>query len=394
MLLKVAASPHARRWRRLVRQLETSAGLQIVAQVTHAETIPVPPMPVFPAQEEPLAAYPRGSLRIPPVAIGLALDAQVFGGTNLVLTDRGVVCHAYYNFARDLTSEELHCRAMVDSRQGRIRWLDHDRKPVSVVECATFLDACSANYAHWVSEVLPRIALFCAADRFARVPLLIDDGLHPNLLESLALVSTPGREVILAPRKRCLHVERLYVVSATGYIPFGPRHAGSNATFHGAFSTAALRALRERLMMQAPGERAQPQRRRRLYVRRAAGTRKLINNAAVERMLLRHGFEIVEPERLTFSQQVALFGCAEAVVAATGAACANLIFCPAGTKAAVLMARHRDMPYRYWSAMAGPLGVEVCCILGESEPSHLGIHNDFLVQESDVLDFLRRAGLQ
>jgi capsular polysaccharide biosynthesis protein len=120
-----------------------------------------------------------------------------------------------------------------------------------------------------------------------------------------------------------------------------------------------------------------------------------MNGDTVERILAQHGFEAVEPQHLGFAEQVALFAAAEAVVAPTGAACANLVFCGPGTKAAVLMARHPDMPYRYWAAMAGPLDVEVSCVLGEAWPSaQLGIHSDFVVQERDVLAFLDQAGLQ
>jgi capsular polysaccharide biosynthesis protein len=110
---------------------------------------------------------------------------------------------------------------------------------------------------------------------------------------------------------------------------------------------------------------------------------------------MNRGFEVIEPDRLGFADQVALLGEAQVVVASTGAACANLVFCRGGTKAAVLMAKHPHMLYRYWATMVGPLGIEVSCVLGKTEATPgLGVHSNFTVESEDVIAFLEHVGLQ
>ncbi len=96
----------------------------------------------------------------------------------------------------------------------------------------------------------------------------------------------------------------------------------------GQLPAAALRAARDRILSRRPPA---PGPRTRIYVRRA-GTRAVANAHVVESVLTRLGFVPVLMEDLTAPEQIELFARAEMVVAAHGAALANLIFCPPGTQ--------------------------------------------------------------
>lgn len=70
---------------------------------------------------------------------------------------------------------------------------------------------------------------------------------------------------------------------------------------------------------------------RKVFLSRAGDTRRLLRNrAAVEASMARLGFEIVQPERLSFREQVALMSSCRMVAGETGAALANLGFCAPG----------------------------------------------------------------
>ena len=293
-----------------------------------------------------------------------------------------------YDFRYDSTSEELHGRAIIDPRNNRIRWLDHDVEPVRLSSGATFVDSCAANYAHWISEVLPRIALFCADDRFRDVPIVVDDGLHRNMLESLYLLVGPAREVIALPLGRGIAFDLLHVTGATGYVGFDRRPGKVEGYSQGRFNPAGFLAVRtafREVGVQVP-DATTP---RKIYLRRNSGTRRLLNSAEIERLLLDRGFSIIEPEHLTFVEQLSMFRWADVIIGATGAACANIVFCRPGTRVAILMGKHQNMPYRYWANMAGPLGIDVDYVLGRIRGQRsLGIHGDFRVDPDDVTDLL------
>lgn len=65
---------------------------------------------------------------------------------------------------------------------------------------------------------------------------------------------------------------------------------------------------------------------------RTATKRLMLNEAALIAALEGEGFSIVEPEALSIADQIALFASAETVVAPTGAALANVLYCRPGTR--------------------------------------------------------------
>ena len=100
-------------------------------------------------------------------------------------------------------------------------------------------------------------------------------------------------------------------------------------------------------------------------------------------------FTIIEPEKLTFYEQLKLFSNAKIVIGATGAAFSNMIFCASGTYAGILISKHESMPYNYWMNMLFPIGIKVNYVLGEIvENNELGVHGDFEIDLVAVIYFL------
>lgn len=343
---------------------------------------------VFPASDEGYLVLPKEHYVFPEMAVVVIKNAMTYGGTNLVLAGSDVICHDLYDFSRDYTSEELHGRTLIDPSSNRIRWLLHDNAPEVIPIAATFVDACAGNYAHWMTEVLSRIAIFCEDVRFKSVPIVVNDGLHKNIMESLLLVVGSDREIITLPIGRAIAVGELYLTSAAGYVPFERRANELSGHSQGIFSPHALEKLRTQLTQSLPAtDRAvTPEK---IFLRRNSSVRKLAGVDEVENLLNSLGYTVVEPEKLTFSQQVMLFHNAKAVVSPTGAGLVSAIFCKPGTQVAVLMSKHKDMIYRYWSNMLSPLGISVGYALGEIiENDDLGIHGDFKVETQCIVDLL------
>jgi acetyltransferase-like isoleucine patch superfamily enzyme/capsular polysaccharide biosynthesis protein len=383
----------SRKWKRLARFSDFIKD-GAVNSYTLADTCTVEsPIPrVFPIADQEHLAPPVARQVFPKVQVAIVNDALQYGGTNLVFTGDLAICHDLYDFKRDFTSEELHGRAIIDPKRGRMRCFSHDESPEQVAEAATFVDACAGNYAHWMTEVLPRIALFCTDDRFRSVPIVVNEGLHKNIMKSLLRVAGEGREIITLPVGRALAIHKLYLTSVTGYVPFDRRSSRLTGHSHGLFSPEALKMLSQRLSGQIPEieGRTWPEK---IYLRRNSGTRKIANASKLEQLLVRCGYTIIEPEKLTFSEQLHYFRNAKAIIGATGAAFANGIFCQRDAQVTVLMSKHESMIYRYWCNMLAPLGVKVDYILGNIvENQHLGIHGDFEVALEDVIEMLEADG--
>jgi capsular polysaccharide biosynthesis protein len=130
-----------------------------------------------------------------------------------------------------------------------------------------------------------------------------------------------------------------------------------------------------------------------IFLRRNSGTRKVANTAELEKLLLARGYVIVEPENLTFLRQIQLFSHAKEIVSPTGAALSNALVCEPGVQVAVLMSKHKDMIYRYWSNLLSPFGIRVSYALGSIVDNHdLGIHGDFSIDPGCMNDLLEGFG--
>jgi capsular polysaccharide biosynthesis protein len=379
----------SKRWRPLVKLGDYVKTLHLpTSNVFGAARVDTPAPKVFPVEDQAYLVTPHDHYLFPPVYVAELDNALIYGGTNLVFTSDAVICHDLYDFARDYTSEELHGRHVIDAKKLRMRLLRHDATPEKIAAAATFVDACAPNYAHWLTEVLPRIAAFCTVDEFANIPILVNDGLHRNIMESLALIVGPEREIITLPVGRGAEVGRLYVTSVAGYVPFERRDAKLENHSHGLFCPAAFQEIRARFSS-FNDRLSQQEWPRKIYLRRTSGARRVTNSTEIEQALLKAGYVAVEPEKLTFVQQVALFSNAEDVVGSSGAALANMIFAPSTTNVNILIGKLENTSYWYWQNMAVASGKNVVYFLGKSQSN--SIHADFYIAEKDVSKALREG---
>lgn len=343
---------------------------------------------IFPTEDSLLVTPLLPSYEFNPIQVTTIQNATAIGGTNMVFVGDAVICHDVYDFRSDSTSEELHNRCFIDGNRNEIRWFKKIKIRQSISTAAVFLDACANNYSHWITEVLPRITAFCKQDRFKDIPIIVDEGLHMNLMESLGPIVGGNRKVYTLGRDKSLLVKSLFLVSATGYVPFGVKSKKYSQPSHGAFSSLALKQMREIFLgeIEKLPKRQWPNK---IFLSRHSPTRNLLNESQLMLGLLGRGYRLINTAELSFLEQVQLFSGAREIVATTGAALASAIFAPPGAKISVIMSKHEDMIYMYWLNILSPLGVDLTYILGEiSSNRHLGIHADYVISDDCVLDFL------
>ena len=378
------------RWRNLTNQsnylLSTNSNLVRISLASKVE-IPVPV--VIPVSDSKYVFSDCDNYIFPSVFITEISNALISGGTNLIIADDVVICHDLFDLIHDTTSEELHGRVSFDAKGGKIRWLVHDDMPESLSCGAVFIDATAENYAHWMAEVLTRIAMFCAEPEYADVPLIVNAGLHTNIMTSLVLIAGAQREIICLPIGRAIAVERLFLTSVCGYVPFGRRSVRKETKYsHGIFSPIALAEMRSKLLASAVSSNVQKWPKK-IYIKRNSSLRSIINSQEVEDLLVAFGYTIVEPEKLSFQDQIKIFSNESEIISPTGAALVNAIFSSPGSVVTVLMGKHKDMIYRYWLNMFSPLGLQVKYILGDiPKKSSLGIHDNYYIDIKSLTKYL------
>ena len=368
-------------WRSLTKLSEFVKRREIpICKLADKVSVETPEPEVFPVGDQAYLESPHDHYQYPDIFVATINNGMINGGTNLVLADDEViVCHDLYDFKRDYTSEEMHGRAIISPKFSLVCWLSYDKEPVRIPAAATFVDACAPNYAHWLTEVLPRVAIFCADERFKNIPIVVNDGLHENIMESLFLVAGPEREIITLPIGRALFCEELYVTSVAGYVPFERRSKKLSGHSHGLFSPLAFDLLRNILIdsAQNAGITEWPEK---IFLRRNSEIRNVVNAAEVEKLLTSRGYVVLEPEKLTFSQQVKFFSNAKVIVSSSGAAMANMLFAPRDARIIILIGKYHDTSYWYWQNMACASGKTVSYVLGKISKRNIGgIHASFSV---------------
>jgi hypothetical protein len=201
----------------------------------------------------------------------------------------------------------------------------------------------SDNYYHWIADSVPRWAILRAANEANYDFVLLPGRAVPFQDEVLDRLNVPGEK-----RLRCLkhfvhQFERLVVPS----MPFPVEEIAP-------WTCAYLRSL-------FPEKSHGPEK---IYLRRGAGRRRLVNEPELEAALGRMGFISVESESLTVAEQAKLLSSARSVVAPHGAALTNLVFAPPG--ALLMELFHPEHKNRCYINLAAACGHRYASVDGQA----------------------------
>jgi capsular polysaccharide biosynthesis protein len=290
---------------------------------------------------------PDDGRHVPPVHVASLPGGRVLGPHRAVVSGRG-----------DLVQDVSRYFGTARPREHPLFLNPFPDPPLEVAGRLGVL-ACrgDGNYYHFLMDALPRLALVeQCSDLPAPERWYVPAGLpfQRELLELLGL--GPGARI---DASAVPHVRADELV-----VPGLPAPRELNPPWVVAW-------LRSRLLpgVDITGPRA------RIYVTRgrSANNRAVRNEDTVRTLLTAHGFTFVDPGALPVSEQIATFARAELIVAAHGAALANLVFCSPGTRVIELFPAGYLLP-DYWRLASGVPGLEYR-YLSAPPRSRLGVRN-------------------
>lgn len=213
--------------------------------------------------------------------------------------------------------------------------------------CYTVASIYAEGYPHWLLEVLPRLIGLKSLPEGVKPTIVFNRELNSWQKHSLAMFNLSDYPFLFL-NERNIQSSNL----------FFPSYMGLSGSPH----PHSLKWVKDTIMAdvapKADGGK-------RIFIsRQLAKKRQLKNEAEIYPLLEQYGFEIVQAEKLSFEEQVALFAGAEAVVAPHGAGLANLLFVPKGCK--VLELLDRDFVSDYYYNLAGILELDYYYQLGIS----------------------------
>lgn len=337
----------------------------------------------------------------PPIEIFEFKRIGVLGGTNLLLNDTHAIHPDLLDPVRDVIPLETFGIAYIDTRNKTIS-LQLPSKKREVKRAISLLGQCTGNYAHWLTETLPKLIIIDEISELKDFPLLVDNWIHPNLHACLSLFGGYEREFIGVSRWEYVEVDHLIDISPPAYVPpeFRSYHQYQIApdpdpSFF-PFSGFALRKLRDAAWRAVPNT-AKKQAYKRLYLSRpprSCGNPRFITNIDdVDSLITKYGFTTIDPGSLTIPEQVDLFRQAECIISPIGAALANAIFTPPGCQILVMSPYYEKANYYYFSNLMGVLGHHLQYVLGPQatvyDDNHL-FHKNYSVNIDALQEALER----
>ncbi len=244
------------------------------------------------------------------------------------------------------------------------------------------------NYFHWVVECLPKLLLIDDLKQFKDVPLLLPAGLHENLLAALARININDHPIINLDFGVAYYVEHLIFPSALSRVV--DRYKG-NPVFDTDIVLSQKWVSRiANLLRDDAQNKKKPW--RKIYLARRRGLRSVGNQEEIEQILLEHNFEIIELDNVSLDFQIELFSEVAVIVAPTGAALTNMLFCQPGTKVIILMSNHETTNYYFWSNLGNIAKLDVKIIAGErlfNLTNYWSVHDDYTINTNILLDEIK-----
>ena len=215
---------------------------------------------------------------------------------------------------------------------------------------ATLTSSVQENYYHWLLEILPKWHMI--QDQRLEPEKLLIQTKTAFQKETLSLLGVTDQQILSTDDYDLVRADDLVA-------PYHEIKAGTEyPSWVGDFLRRTFLPLAADEKMNVPVKR--------LYIsRETARWRRVMNEPELVACLAQYGFQKVELESMPFLDQVRLFHQAEVIVAPHGAALANIVFSPPGTKVIELqpwklqdlffsLSRSAGLDYYYLKSSTGP----------------------------------------
>lgn len=324
------------------------------------------------------------SFDFPEISITCLEDIVVSGRTPFLFRDGVAAFPDLVDIDNDRFKVEIFQVGSINVENRLLKYDFNGRQQKRYVESAiSLLGECTGNYAHWLMETLPKLLLVDQYAEFKDIPVLVDDWIHPNFIESMRVLGKYDREIIVVSPWEEVLVKNLVCISPPAYI--APDHrdwemASTKEHHLFTFSKHAFSLLHDISSKVGESPRVQSLKEkkalRKIYMPRLskdAGnkSRQIINNNDLDEFMRGMQFDFISPADFTFQEQIAIFRHAEIVVSPAGAALSNLFFTKQGCKVVSLSPQYKNKSYEsnrhFFNNFMNIMGHDFYFVLGEQE---------------------------
>ena len=286
----------------------------------------------------------------PDIYLALVPNVSVVGGSNVIITEKYLL--------NDAVAEDREKRidiryASINTVLNRTALVEDAVECINIEKAINLIGAASFNYYHLVVEILSRLAFVDRNKEYADYPILVDEVVLriPQFNAALTCVNKLNHEVISVKKAQQYNIKYAVLPSSNVWMPTNVYNRNTIRTEDFLISNTVLNNIRSSVKLYIEKKPF-----RKIFISRKNTQAVRLKNEEVIREIFRNnGFEIIYTEELSFQEQIDCFGQASCVVAASGAALTNIIFCQPGTViGCIIPEEHRFYMY---STIAHLLGL-------------------------------------
>jgi hypothetical protein len=303
----------------------------------------------------------------PAAEIGRLKNAIITGG-GIVHTPDGYIVEESFINARHSPRRGPFFRIGASNHYVSERSLEPVREASG--QFALIKQTWDANYGHWIVDTLPRMDHYASHMDLESTGVIVNGSVSPALqqmqADGLRLFGV-SPDNLLPVDWQPTRVEDLLYVTPSSIPPLikSPRSIEILESLAGRVDSETVERFKGH---------------ERIYLtRNAYPRRRLLNEDKILPVIKAAGYRVIEPESLTFQEQIALFSQASHVVGNMGAAFSNLAFSPRGVRVLMLATEH--MLHDYFYDLVCHKDGEYVSIQGTAASAEPGIGADFTIDE-------------
>ena len=247
-----------------------------------------------------------------------------------------------YKIKQTMLAEEFYIFARVNKIRSHMKIQKKHLKKSNEIEAGINFLGSFNNYWHFLIEQAPKIIIAEQLKIDNDIPILIPEDLYSSLYEIVELLNDNRRKIIkMGPN--CEKTEPTYTkikkLYDIGDHIINPYHTvDENLKPDVAINLAPIQDMVKQVFSHYE-IKPKADKNIKLFLRRNSNYRISPDQDKLQDFAVKNGFQIFEPEKHSFKQQVAICSKASLFLGFSGAGCANAIFLPKNAKKIILISR-------------------------------------------------------
>lgn len=244
------------------------------------------------------------------------------------------------------------------------------------------------NYYHFLHEVIAKFWVLRKINIPDSVPLIVNARSFdiPQFKELFQFFNEDKRQLIELNHLEQLKVDKLYLITPIKISGGPPKKWNEVSNKYPIYNLKVIEYLREKIFEAQKVENDKfPEK---IFISRKNFNQRNYNEAELEEILNAYGFKTVYPENMSIWAQINMFRKCKTIVAASGAALTNLLFCSAGTNIIVFLNKVLNMPI--YSTISYYLGCNLIYIAADKVKNQNVYHTSFHINPDDLKNVLEQ----